>query len=60
MDMNIVTPPKKGLKARPYSMDMNKEDHTVTIPKKGLKTIPYSMDMNNSDSTQKGLKDKTI
>ena len=26
MDMNIVTLPKKGLKTRPYSMDMNKKD----------------------------------
>ena len=60
MDMNIVTLPKKGLKTRPYNIDMNKEDHTVTLPKKGLKTRPYSMDMNKaqpySDSTQKGLK----
>ena len=44
MDMNTATPPKKGLKTRPYSMDM--EDHIVTLPKKGLKTRPYSMDMN--------------
>ena len=42
MDMNIVTPPKKGLKARPYSMDM--ENHIVTLPKKGLKTRPLNMD----------------
>ena len=56
MDMNIVTPPKKGLKARPYSMDM--ENHTVTLPKKGLKIIPYSMDMNKDIVTlpKKGLK----
>ena len=46
MDMNITTLPKKGLKTRPYSMDMNKKDHIVTPPKKGLKTRPYSMDMN--------------
>ena len=44
MDMNTATPPRKGLKTRPYSMDM--EDHIATLPKKGLKTIPYSMDMN--------------
>ena len=60
MDMNIVTPPKKGLKTRPYSMDMNKEDHIVTLPKKGLKTRPYSMDMNKKDHIvtllKKGLK----
>ena len=49
MDMNITTLPKKGLKTRPYSMDMNKEDHIVTLPKKGLKTRPYSMDMNKED-----------
>ena len=52
-----MTLPRKGLKTRPYSMDM--EDRIVTLPKRGLKTRPYSMDM-NSDSTQKGLKDKTI
>ena len=56
MDMNTVTLPKKGLKARPYSMDM--EDHIVTLPKKGLKTRPYSMDMNKDIATlpRKGLK----
>ena len=45
IDMNIVTPPNKGLKTRPYSMDMNKEDHIVTLPKKGLKTRPYNIGM---------------
>ena len=56
MDMNTATPPKKGLKTRPYSMDM--EDHIVTLPKKGLKTRPYSMDMNKDIVTlpKKGLK----
>ena len=49
MDMNIVTLPKTGLKTRPYSMDMNKDDHIVSLPKKGLKTGPYSMDMNKDD-----------
>ena len=44
-----MTPPKKGLKARPYSMDM--EDHIVTLPKRGLKTRPYSMDMNKDIAT---------
>ena len=34
MDMNTITLPKKGLKTRPYSMDM--EDHIVTT-QKGLK-----------------------
>ena len=56
MDMNTATPPKKGLKTRPYSIDM--EDHIVTLPKKGLKTRPYSMDMNKDIATlaKKGLK----
>ena len=60
MDMNIVTLPKKGLKTRPYSMDMNKKDHIVTLSKKGLKTRPYSMNMNKEDHIvtlpKKGLK----
>ena len=43
--MNITTLSKKGLKTRPYSMDMNKEDHIVTLPKKGLKTRPYNIGM---------------
>ena len=47
MDMNTETLPKKGLKTRPYSMDM--EDHIVTLPKKCLKTRPYSI-------PKKGLK----
>ena len=56
MDMNIVTPPKKDLKIRPYSMDM--KNHLMTLPKKGLKTRPYSMDMNKDIATlpKKGLK----
>ena len=56
MDMNTATLPKKGLKARPYSMDM--EDHIVPLPKRGLKTRPYSMDMNKDIVTlpKKGLK----
>ena len=49
MDMNTATLPKKGLKARPYSMDM--EDHIVTLPKRGLKTRPYNIGME-----KKGLK----
>ena len=56
MDMNTATLPKKGLKTRPYSMDM--EDHLVTLPKRGLKTRPYGMDMNKDIATlpKKGLK----
>ena len=56
MDMNTMTLPRKGLKTRPYSMDM--EDHIVTLPKRGLKTRPYSMDMNKDIATlpKKGLK----
>ena len=56
MDMNTATPPKKGLKTRPYSMDM--EDHIVTLPKRGLKRRPYSMDMNKDITTppKQGLK----
>ena len=58
--MNIMTLPKKGLKTRPYSMDMDKEDHKITLPEKGLKTRPYSMDMNKEDHIvtlpKKGLK----
>ena len=45
MDMNIVTPPKKGLKTRPYSMDMNKVNNIATLPKKDLKTRPCNIDM---------------
>ena len=43
MDMNAMTLPKRGLKTRPYSMDM--EDYIVTLPKKGLKTRPYNIGM---------------
>ena len=49
MDMNTATLPKKGLKTRQYSMDMNKD--IVTLPKKGLKTKPYNIGME-----RKGLK----
>ena len=56
MDMNTATLPKKGLKTRPYSMDM--EDYILTLPKRDLKTRPYSMDMNKDIVTlsKKGLK----
>ena len=59
--MNIATPPKKGLKTRPYSMDMNKD--IATLPKKGLKKCDYDIYIygyEHSDSTQQWLKDKTI
>ena len=56
MDKNTATLPRKGLKTRPYGMDL--EDHIVTLPKRGLKTRPYSMDMNKDIATllKKGLK----
>ena len=47
MDMNTATLPKKDLKTRPYSMDM--EDYIVTLPKKGLKTRPYNIGMEKGD-----------
>ena len=43
MDMNTMTPPRKGLKTRQYSMDMNKD--IATLPKKDLKTRPYNTGM---------------
>ena len=49
MENHIVTLPKKGLKARPYGMNMNKEDHIVTAPKKDLKTRPYNIGMEKRD-----------
>ena len=42
-----MTLPKKGLKTRPYSMDMNKD--IATLPKKGLKTRPYNIGMEKMD-----------
>ena len=55
-----MTLPKKDLKTRPYSMDMNNEDHIATLPKTDLITRPYSMDMNKEDHIvtlpKKGLK----
>ena len=47
-----MTLPRKGLKTRPYGVDM--EDHIVTLPKRGLKTRPYSMDI--ATLPKKGLK----
>ena len=49
MDMNTATLPKKGLKTRRYSMDMNKDDRIVTLPKKGLKKYDYNIDMEKKD-----------
>ena len=43
----MVTLPKRGLKTRPYSMDMNKD--IATLPKKGLKTRPYNIGMAKMD-----------
>ena len=58
MNMNIVTPPKKDLKTRTYSIDMNKD--IATLPKKGLKTRHYSKDMSMDNNVatlpKKGLK----
>ena len=58
MDMNTATLPKKGLKTKPYSMDMNKD--IATLPKKGLKKYDYNidMDMNTATLPKKGLKTK--
>ena len=38
MDNNVATLPKKGLKTRHYSKDMNMDNNVSTLPKKGLKT----------------------
>ena len=42
-----MTLPRKGLKTRPYGMDMNKD--IATLPKKGLKTRPYNIGMEKKD-----------
>ena len=55
--MNIVILPKKGLKTRPYSMHMDKEEHIVTLPKKDLKTRPYNIGMEKME--KKDLKKLT-
>ena len=47
MGMNTTTLPKKGLKTRPYSMDMNKD--IATLPRKGLKKYDYNIDMEKKD-----------
>ena len=66
MDMNTATLPKRDLKTRPYSMDM--EDHIVALPKMDLKTRPYNVGMEkkslkkydyNIDMEKKDLKKLT-
>ena len=47
MDMNTATLLRKGLKTRPYGMDMNKD--IAALPKKGLKTRPYNIGMEKMD-----------
>ena len=47
MDMNTATLPKKGLRTKPYSMDMNKD--IATLPKKGLKKYDYNINMEKKD-----------
>ena len=54
MDMNIATLPKKGLKTRPYNIDMEKRDlktrpHSKDMNERDLKTRPYSKDMEKKD-----------
>ena len=43
--------PKKGLKTRHCSKDMNMDNNVVTPPKRGLKTRPLNMDMNKDIAT---------
>ena len=47
--MNTATLPKKSLKTRPYSMDMNMDNNVATLPKKDLKTRPYNIGMEKRD-----------
>ena len=51
MNMNIVTPPKRGLKTRHYNKDMNMDNNVATLPKKVLKTRPLNMDMDKDIAT---------
>ena len=44
-----MTLPKKGLKTRHYSKDMNMDNNVATLPKQGLKTRHYNKDMNERD-----------
>ena len=48
---------QKSLKTRPYSMDVNKDDHIVSLPKKGLKTGPSNIGMEKME--KKDLKKLT-
>ena len=45
--MNTAILPRKGLKTKPYSMDMNKD--IATLPKNGLKKYDYNIDMEKKD-----------
>ena len=60
--MNIMTPPKKGLKTRPYRMDMNMDNNVATLPKKGLKKYDCNiyMDMNIVTPPKRGLKTRPL
>ena len=49
MDMNTATLPKKDLKRKPYSIDMDKD--IATLPKKGLKTRPYNIGIEKMEKT---------
>ena len=51
----MTTLPRKGLKTKPYSMNMNKD--IATLPKKGLKTRPYNIGMEKME--KKDLKKLT-
>ena len=44
-----MTPPKKDLKTRYYSKDLNMDNNVATLPKKGLKTRHYNIGMEKSD-----------
>ena len=52
--MDIATLPKRGLKTKPYSINMD----IATLPKKGLKTRPYSIDMDIATLPKRDLKTK--
>ena len=52
--MNIVTPPKKGLKTRHYSKDMNMDNNVGALPKNGLKTRLYNIGMEKRDLKKYG------
>ena len=44
-----MAPPKKGLKTRHYSKDMNMDNNVATLHKKDLKTRPYNIGMEKRD-----------